>query len=336
MGLSEAMNGIDAAINSTLELDQILTRALVGASHALNADSAAITFRMGDGWIVHHVYGLPDDLIGTVLREPEAQHLILAAESRMPIIIADAGHDDRVDPGLMNRYAIRSLLTVPLAAANDVIGIITFHMLSDLKTFDEAGRDFAARLAVALALAIENARLYESQHEIADTLQKAMLYFPEELPGVDLGHAYRSADEFALTGGDFYAAFELGDGRIGLVLGDVSGKGIEAATASSVVRTTLHAFSLRDSRPADVLAAANKVLVQLLPEGVFATATYATVDTLTGSVVLCSAGHPDPFVCTRTGCVRRDAKRIARWACGGHDVRRVPRNAPSRRTSFCS
>lgn len=309
MELSEAMNGIDAAVNSTLELDQILRRALIGATNALGADSAAITFRAGNGWTVRHVHGLPAELVGTVLEEPEARHLSVAAEGRVPFIIADAMNDERADPSLMARYDIRSLLTVPLTAAREVIGIITFHMRSSSKSFDENGREFAARLAVALALAIENARLYASQREIADTLQRAMLFFPEDLPGVDLGHAYRSADELALIGGDFYAAFELGDGRIGLVLGDVSGKGVAAATASSIARTTLHAFSLREARPADVLAAANRVLVQLLPEGVFVTATYATLDIQTGTVVLCSAGHPDPFVCTATGCLRLDARR---------------------------
>lgn len=309
MELSEAMNGIDAAVNSTLELDQILRRALIGATNALRADSAAITFRAGNSWTVRHVHGLPAELVGTVLEESEARHLSVAAEGRVPFIIADAMNDERADPSLMARYDIRSLLTVPLTAAREVIGIITFHMRSSSKSFDENGREFAARLAVALALAIENARLYASQREIADTLQRAMLFFPENLPGVDLGHAYRSADELALIGGDFYAAFELGDGRIGLVLGDVSGKGVAAATASSIARTTLHAFSLREARPADVLAAANRVLVQLLPEGVFVTATYATLDIQTGTVVLCSAGHPDPFVCTATGCLRLDARR---------------------------
>lgn len=309
MALSEAMNGIDAAVNSTLDLNEILSRALLGASDALDADSAAITYREGTGWVVRHVYGLPDDIVGVRLEGPETHHLNAAVEDRMPFIVADVVSDARADRGLLRRFGVRSLLTVPLTAADEVIGVITFHMQSAAKSFDEGGRNFAARLAVALALAIENARLYTLQREIADTLQEAMLFFPDALPGVALGHAYRSADEVALIGGDFYAAFELGDGKIGLVLGDVAGKGIAAATASSIARTTMHAFSVSEARPSDVLAAANRVLFRLLPEGVFATATYATVDIESGVVVLCSAGHPDPFVCTPTGCMRHDARR---------------------------
>lgn len=309
MELSDAMNGIDAAVNSTLELDQILRRALVGATDVLGADSSKIAFRVGDTWTVKYVYGLPQELVGTVLKDSEARHLVIAAEGRIPIVISDAMHDHRADSSLMARYDIRSLLTVPLVAADEVIGILTFHMRSSTKQFDADGREFATRLAVALALAIENARLYASQREIADTLQNAMLFFPQELPGVDLGHAYRSADELALIGGDFYAAFELADGRVGLVLGDVSGKGILAATASSMVRTTLHAFSLGGARPAEVLAATNLALLELLPDGVFATATYAEINTKTGTAILCSAGHPDPFICTGVGCVRYDARR---------------------------
>jgi len=309
MALSEAMSGIDAAVSSTLELDGILKRALVGAADALSADSAAISMREGAAWTIRHVHGLPRDLVGSTIEEPEARHLSLAAEGRMPIIIENAVEDDRANPDLMARYGISSLLTVPLTTAGEVIGIITFHMRSRSKSFDEQGRDFAARLALALALAIENARLYASQRAIADTLQQAMLFFPDDLPGVNLGHAYRSADELALIGGDFYDAFELGDGRIGLALGDVAGKGIPAATASSIARTTMHAFSLTETRPSAVLAATNRALLQLLPEGVFATATYAVVDIRTGIVVLCSAGHPDPFVCTANGCLRHDARR---------------------------
>lgn len=307
--LSETLNTIDAAVSSTLDLDEILRRALVGAAEAVHADSAAISLREGKGWRVAHAYHLPADFVGSLFDTVSGRHLFLAAESRAPLMVHDAIADPRVDTGFATRLGITGLLTVPLMNGGRVFGILTFHVRNTERHFRDTDREFARRLSVSLALAFDNARLYSAQREIADTLQGAMLTFPESLPGVAFGHAYRSADELALSGGDFYDAFELGEGRIAVVLGDVAGKGIAAAAASSIVRTTLHAFSAPGAPPSAVLASANEALVRLLPEGVFATAAYAIITTDTGVVDMCSAGHPDPFVCTSSGCIRHDALR---------------------------
>ncbi len=313
--LSRTLGVIDAAISSTLDRDEILRRALLGAAEAIHAESGTVSLHEADGWRVVHTYKLPDDLIGTVFTRAEGRHLFLAAESHAPLLVEDAIADPRVDSGLAGRLGIRGLLTVPLAIGGEVFGILSFHIRSAERVFRDTDREFATRLAISLALALENARLYAAQREIADTLQNAMLTFPEELPGVAFGHAYRSADELAQSGGDFYDAFSLDAGRVAVVLGDVAGKGIAAATTSGIVRTTLHAFSVPGRQPSEVLAAANEALVRLLPEGVFATATYAIIDTGTGIVDMCSAGHPDPFVCTPTGCIRHDSG-TARSASG--------------------
>ncbi len=307
--LSQTLAVIDTAVNSTLELDEILQRALLGAAEAVHADSAAISLREGDGWRIAHVYQLPDDSIGLPLDEASGRHLFIAAQSSSPLVVRDALTDPRVDTDLAIRLGISGLLTVPLSSGGRVFGILSFHLRSADRQFRDTDREFAMRLAISLALAFENARQYAAQREIADTLQGAMLTFPEALPGLALGHAYRSADELAKSGGDFYDAFEIDKHRTAIVLGDVAGKGIAAAATSSIVRTTLHAFSGQDATPSTVLASANEALVRLLPEGIFATATYAIIDTRTGRVDLCSAGHPDPFVCTSTGCIRHDALR---------------------------
>ena len=307
--LAQTLSVIDTAVNSTLDLDEILERALLGAAQAVHADSAAISLREDNGWRVKHIYRLPESSIDTLLDTATARHLDIAAESNTPLVVRDALEDTRVDTDFAIRLGIRGLLTVPLSSAGKVFGILSFHLQRADREFRDTDREFAVRLAISLALAFENARQYAAQREIADTLQGAMLTFPEQLPGLALGHGYRSADELAKIGGDFYDAFQVDEGRIAIVLGDVSGKGIEVAATSSIVRTTLHAFSLIDATPATTLASANEALVRLLPEGIFATATYAVIDTRTGIVDLCSAGHPDPYVCTPTGCIRHDALR---------------------------
>ncbi|TDB39683.1 MAG: GAF domain-containing protein [Actinobacteria bacterium] len=307
--LAQTLGAIDAEVSSTLDLDEILRRALLGAAEAVHADSAAISLREDDGWRVSHIYQLPADSLGRLLDEVTGRHLFFAAESNTPLMVRNALADPRVDAGLATRLGISGVLTVPLSSAGRVFGILSFHLKSVDREFRDTDREFAMRLATSLALAFENARQYAAQREIADTLQGAMLSFPDRLPGVELGHAYRSADELAKIGGDFYDAFEIDEHRVAIVLGDVAGKGISAAATSSIVRTTLHAFSLIDATPSEVLASANEALVRLLPDGIFATATYAVIDTRTGLVDLCSAGHPDPYVCTSTGCARHDALR---------------------------
>ncbi len=307
--LAQTLSTIDAAVSSTLDLDEILSRALLGAAQAVHADTAAISVREGEKWRVSHVYRLAELPIGTMLDEEEGQHLFVAAAQHSPLMVQDTLNDARVNADFARRLGARSLLTVPLSGGGQVFGILTFHLRDPEREFRDSDKEFATRLAISLALAFENARMYAAQREIAETLQGAMLTFPDALPGLALGHAYRSADELALSGGDFYDAFVLDGNRVALVLGDVAGKGIAAAAASATVRTTLHAFSVPGARPSEVLASANEALVRLLPESVFATATYAIVDTATGIVDLCSAGHPDPFVCTTTGCIRHDALR---------------------------
>ncbi|MHB1341946.1 MAG: MASE3 domain-containing protein [Coriobacteriia bacterium] len=306
---SDAMNDIDTSMNSTLELDEVLSRTIVQATTAMHADAAAISLREGDAWVVRYVYHMPDSLVGVRRDRDTGRHLFATAESRRPLIVNDTLDDDRVSTTFAQEYGVRSLMTVPLMSAGEAIGVLSFYGLSGERTFSDEQLDFGSRLAVSLALAIENARLYDAQRQIAEQLQAPILSFPDELSGVTFGHAYRSVEELAKIGGDFYDAFELGDGRIAVVIGDVAGKGMTAATASSITRTTFRAFGLHERTPAAVLRAVNNVLVHLLPEESFATATYGVIDIGADTMTAASAGHPDPFVCTPAGCRKQDAQR---------------------------
>lgn len=306
---SDALNDIDASVNSTLELDELLSRVIVQATTAIHADAAAISIRDGDAWVVRYVHRMPDSLVGARRDRDTGRHLFTTAETRRPLIVNDTRADDRVSTDFAQEYGVRSLMTVPLMTSGEVIGVLAFYGLAEGRTFSDEQLDFGSRLAFSLALAIENARLYNAQRQIAEQLQAPILSFPDELPGVTFGHAYRSVEELAKIGGDFYDAFELGDGRIAVVIGDVAGKGMTAATASSITRTTFRAFGLHERTPVAVLSAVNDVLVHLLPEESFATATYGVIDIDAGTMTAASAGHPDPFVCTPGGCRKQDAQR---------------------------
>jgi len=140
----------------------------------------------------------------------------------------------------------------------------------------------------------------EQQRHIADVLQEALLLMPERMEGVSFGHLYRPATVAARVGGDFYDLFALPGGQTGLLIGDVSGHGLEAAALTSVSKDTIKAFAYEGLSPADVLTKTNMVILQATAghEGPvqFLTAFYGTLDVVTGRLEYAAAGHPPPLV----------------------------------------
>jgi sigma-B regulation protein RsbU (phosphoserine phosphatase) len=144
--------------------------------------------------------------------------------------------------------------------------------------------------------------------EAADALQRSLL--PPHLPaieGVEIGGAYRPGTEGWDVGGDFYDVFELGGGRWALAIGDVCGKGVEAAAMTAMVRYALRGVAVRHSGPAEVLRALNAALLRDTPPGSFCTAIYTSLD-VSGRrpvVRLAVGGHPLPLLLRADGTVRQ-------------------------------
>ena len=141
----------------------------------------------------------------------------------------------------------------------------------------------------------ETARLLEEQSYLFQRLQEALLDIPSELAGVKFGHLYRSATLRAQVGGDFYDVFAARHGRVALLIGDVSGHGVEAARIASLVKDTVHAFAHQFRRPHLVLRETNRLLVEKKMPG-FVTAFLGLLDPETGGFVYSSAGHPSPLL----------------------------------------
>jgi PAS domain S-box-containing protein len=134
----------------------------------------------------------------------------------------------------------------------------------------------------------------EQELRIARLIQQTLL--PKTLPklsGYDIAAYYQPARE---VGGDFYDLFELEDGRLGLVVGDVTDKGIPAALVMATTRTMLRVSAQRLFPPAEVLKRANDVLVADIPPNMFITCLYAILDTESGRLVYANAGHDLPYL----------------------------------------
>ena len=145
-----------------------------------------------------------------------------------------------------------------------------------------------------LALALDNARQFTREHRVADMLQAAFLPdIPDHLFGLDLAKAYSPGLREAQVGGDLYDAFPLPDGRVALVIADVSGKGLGAAVQTATVKYSLRAFAAEAAAPGLVLRRLNRTLRQEasgLGEH-FVTLFYAVYDPATGRLTYASAGH---------------------------------------------
>ncbi len=206
------------------------------------------------------------------------------------------------------RLEPRSLMCAPLLARGRTIGAITLVSSKPDRPYTEEDLALAEDLAYRCALAADNARLYRDRSEIARVLQKSLLppHLPE-IPGVEVGAEYLPVGEANVVGGDFYDVINtVEDGWI-CAIGDVRGKGVEAASVTALARYTIRAVTLQDDRPSEILAALNEAMLRQLPEDRFCTAACIRLepeDGLAGvGLDVSRAGHPAPLLVRPDGPV---------------------------------
>jgi PAS domain S-box-containing protein len=182
-------------------------------------------------------------------------------------------------------------LLVPVVYRRGLVGGLFVDDPGKRAEFPEEEIRLIEGIAAQAAVAIENARLYEAQSNIAATLQEALLQLPMEVSGIRFSHLYRSATEDAAIGGDFYDLITLKDGSSILLVGDVAGHGIEAARSATFVRDAVAVFASEGKDAQTILGATNEALLRQAPSG-FVTLLLATIPRDRRSVSFCSAGHP--------------------------------------------
>ena len=299
--LSEALNTIGSAVSASLEADAIVERLLTMSSEALGADVSAAALKQGDRWVTADVRGLAAEDVAAVLAAGLAE-VMPSADSRVrPYVYADVTCDERVAP--LADIGVRSLLAVPLLAGNDIFGMLVFGDRTRTGSFTAVQCEFALKLMSVATVALENAALYEREKRIADTLQRAVLEPPAPIEGLDVSYVYRTASNVANVGGDFYDLFEIAEGTVGLLIGDVSGKGLEAARLTSIVRDGVRAYSYENADPSWVLSHVNMLLYRSSPVESFVTLFFGVLDIQRRTLAYCSAGHP-PAILTQSGKVR--------------------------------
>jgi PAS domain S-box-containing protein len=185
----------------------------------------------------------------------------------------------------------RSWVGLPLLAAGAPLGALRFSFNRPRRITEEE-RVFLEALAGQCALAVERAAMYEREHATAETLQRSLL--PDKLPvvpGLDLDARYLPVTRNMEIGGDWYDVFRLPDRRLAVTVGDVMGKGLQAAAGMGRVRNALRALALTDPRPAAVLAGLDRLFAATELEEQVTTVSYLVIDPETGEGQAGNAGH---------------------------------------------
>jgi PAS domain S-box-containing protein len=218
-----------------------------------------------------------------------------------------AGIPDPEQLELVRRLGLRSVIIAALKARGRTFGTLTLASAESGRLFEAADVQLAEELAARAGMAIDNARLYTERSRIAHTLQVKLL--PErlpEIPGALMAARYRAAGELNEVGGDFYDVFRRSPTESVLVVGDVSGKGAEAAAVTALARYTLRAAALEEGPPSSALRRLNTAMVYD-DSSQFATVVVAYLAPAGGGQGIDArvslAGHPAPAVVRRDGSV---------------------------------
>ncbi|MGC4854085.1 SpoIIE family protein phosphatase [Micromonospora sp. DT4] len=303
----QSLSEVAAALAGTLTLDDVARVALRHTITMFDADRVAfVVDEGGGGWrMVRRVRGelmdeaderlpplwrrAPDDWAGPVA---------LAARSGEALFIRD-GQPLRETAVDRHDQKIRSMATLPLGTSVIRGGLTVGYQVAH--TWSAAERALLAASAELIGQAAERARRFETQHGTAQLLQRSML--PEHLPDLPrlrIAARYDPGVDGNAAGGDFYDAFRLPTGALGVVLGDVAGHDVQAAARMGQVRAALRALALADPAPDAVLAGLDRLVTSLGAEAgtheLFVTVAFGVIDAERRELTLASAGHPAPLI----------------------------------------
>lgn len=235
----------------------------------------------------------PERGVGRVVSTGEP---LLYSDVTDAMLVAAAVDDRHLE--LLRGVGMRSVAIVPMRTGSRNLGALTLVNAQSGRALDRFDLELAGQIAARAAIAIDNARLYSERSLIAHTLQQSLL--PVELPhvpGYELASVYIPAFESTEVGGDFYDVWRVGDGWM-IIIGDVTGKGIQAAALTALVRHTLRTASEFQDSPANLLARVDRTLHEQPTKSV---CTALCIRLENDQITLAAGGHPLPVLVTADG-----------------------------------
>jgi PAS domain S-box-containing protein len=237
-----------------------------------------------------------------VMRTGEPEHYPEVTDA----MLREAAIDDE-HLAVMRSLDLRSAVIVPIVADGETLGTITLIAGSTRPRFEAPELDMAVELGRRAGLALRNARVHTERSQVLQTLQRSMM--PPRLPkvpGLQIAARYRPVAQDAELGGDFYDVFGLPCGDWAVVVGDVCGKGAEAAALTALARHTIRAAALREGKPQVILRMLNDAFREQIHDGRYCTVAMAKFHQSESgrSVEIVSAGHPLPIHVPASGRAR--------------------------------
>jgi serine phosphatase RsbU (regulator of sigma subunit)/anti-sigma regulatory factor (Ser/Thr protein kinase) len=278
-----------------MSLEDMLSELLERIRSSLNVDTAAVLLLDEDrGVLVARAARGLEEEVRQGVQVPLARGFAgrVAAEVR-PIIIEDLDHADVVNPILRQR-GIRSMLGVPVQVEGRAIGVMHVGTLIQ-RHFDEDDEMLLQLAADRAALAIDNARISE-QRAVTAIMQRSLL--PDalpQIPGMRFSAKYLPAGSGVKIGGDWYDVFQLVNGRIAFVIGDVVGRGVLAASVMGEIRTVLRAYMVQGHKLTEVISMLNELLVSM-GRSRGATLSIFELDPEAEELEAVTAGHLPPLL----------------------------------------
>jgi sigma-B regulation protein RsbU (phosphoserine phosphatase) len=309
---------VSAIISSTLDFSDLMTLVMEKTKGVMGAEACSILLYDKENNKLKFDLALSkEETISDILRKRVTLDMGQGvagwvAEHQTPLLIKDANTDSRFyqEADRLTGFATRSLIAVPLVGRRGLIGVAEILNPKDKDFFSDYDLEIFQTLSRQIAIAIENARFHKEsvegeklrqELEIASTIQKSFL---PESPILKKDRLMLSAINLSATqvGGDLYDFIELSPNRVGVFIGDVSGKGISAALYMAKVISDFRYIAPQVAAPEIALSRLNSVLSRA-PRGMFLTGVYGIVDLSTGNISLSVAGHP-PFLWLSNGEIR--------------------------------
>jgi serine phosphatase RsbU (regulator of sigma subunit) len=310
-----ALYEISSSFTESLSLEPTLGAVTRTVVELLEVDAAVIHLPDGRGeTLVSRARHVADirlaDAVGSVLERPQpldrlagrrflrmGRPLVLDAE----LAAVPAGGFELLLPFL---EAGSTAMVLPLLTQSELLGTLTILSLDPARPITDATTRIALPVAKQAALTIDNARLYQHQKAFSDTMARSLLPRTQpKIDGLEVGHVYESSAHVEV-GGDVYDFVTLDDGRLAVVLGDVTGHGVEAAADMAMAKFVFRSLARQIPEPGDFLAAANEVVCDDIAPGKFITMVYLAVDGTTLEIACATAGHPPPRIVLPDGTVR--------------------------------
>jgi len=303
-GLSSLME-VSALINSTLDLDALLELVMEKAQSVMHAEASSVMLinEATQRLECKIALGEVGSQVEQVLQLQKGQGVAgWVWEHDTPLIVPDVAVDARFfsEVDRQSGFRTRTILAAPLRVKDHLIGVAEVINRSDGRQFDEDDQELFIAFCRHVALAIENARMHamalqqlrlQQQLDSAKIIQQS--FMPQVLPGDAAGYYDLAARNLQATavGGDFYDALELEEGRLGLLIGDVSGKGIPASLYMARLMSDVRFLTQKSRDPGELLFRLNETLSSTSRNGMFVTAQYLIIDIVSGTVSLANAGH---------------------------------------------